>query len=638
MRADRAAEDRMRIERFRIHNYKGFLDAGEIPLSPGFNVVVGRNNAGKTALVEALGLAFANHPHRSTTTVRTALNQPPGESDVTLTFGLSSEEFRQIRSELGPTLYVRMPKNRAPRADLTYDDFMQLCASTMPVSLTATYRQSKRADRAALLPDFQSDDVGTHALAVEVTVDESGLVVPRGERELNTPSVTGGETLPLRMAALFAQRVYLFRAERLNVAEYKWGDDRTLRSDAGNLPEVLHRLQEHPLRFPELNELVRLIFPDIAHVGVETIEGRYRVMVWPAESGLAREDLAVSLRESGTGIGQVLAMLYVVLTSDFPRTIVIDEPQSFLHPGAVRKLFDVLRTAARHEHQYVVTTHSPTVITAAEPRRLLLVRKEGAESVIEAIDASEAQATRRFLEEIGAAWGDAFGAEAVLWVEGPTEQACFPHILERLLGRRLFGIAIVGVRATGELEGRHARAAYEIYRRLSGGPNLVPRAVGFVFDREGRSQQERDNLVKASGGTVHFLPRLMYENYLLHPAAITAVAAPIDGFVDAGAAPLTAGQVNEWMEQNGTKSTYLAASTNAAPFTELWYVEVDGARLLEDLFNQLSGARVEYLKVDYGEQITQWILEHAPDELRELAEFLDGILGPTVAPRALRGS
>jgi len=51
----------------------------------------------------------------------------------------------------------------------------------------------------------------------------------------------------------------------------------------------------------------------------------------------------VPLSESGTGVGQVLAILYVVFTSEYPRTIVIDEPQSFLHPGAVRKLFEARR-------------------------------------------------------------------------------------------------------------------------------------------------------------------------------------------------------------------------------------------------------------------------------------------------------
>lgn len=46
----------MRISSFRISNYKSFIDSGEINLSPGFNVIIGQNNVGKTALFHLLKL------------------------------------------------------------------------------------------------------------------------------------------------------------------------------------------------------------------------------------------------------------------------------------------------------------------------------------------------------------------------------------------------------------------------------------------------------------------------------------------------------------------------------------------------------------------------------------------------------
>lgn len=61
----------MRIQSFQVINYKSFADSGEIHLEPGFNVIVGRNNVGKTALAEAMSLRFPGKPHRSLTTVPT---------------------------------------------------------------------------------------------------------------------------------------------------------------------------------------------------------------------------------------------------------------------------------------------------------------------------------------------------------------------------------------------------------------------------------------------------------------------------------------------------------------------------------------------------------------------------------------
>src|SRR5205807_561938 len=84
-----------------------------------------------------------------------------------------------------------------------------------------------------------------------------------------------------------------------------------------------------------------------------------------------RDDLAIPLAECGTGIGQVLSILYVVLKSE-GNIIIIDEPNSFLHPRAAKALVSILREDRRN--QYIISTHSPEVIVAAEPDRLFVLR------------------------------------------------------------------------------------------------------------------------------------------------------------------------------------------------------------------------------------------------------------------------
>jgi predicted ATP-dependent endonuclease of OLD family len=57
------------LSSLRITNYKSFADSGLVRLESGFNVVVGRNNVGMTALEEAISLRFSDKPHRSLNTV-----------------------------------------------------------------------------------------------------------------------------------------------------------------------------------------------------------------------------------------------------------------------------------------------------------------------------------------------------------------------------------------------------------------------------------------------------------------------------------------------------------------------------------------------------------------------------------------
>ena len=52
-----------------ITNYKSFLSPAKVEFGPGFNVIVGRNNSGKSALLEAISLGFEAVPHRSPVTI-----------------------------------------------------------------------------------------------------------------------------------------------------------------------------------------------------------------------------------------------------------------------------------------------------------------------------------------------------------------------------------------------------------------------------------------------------------------------------------------------------------------------------------------------------------------------------------------
>jgi len=385
----------------------------------------------------------------------------------------------------------------------------------------------------------------------------------------------------------------------------------------------LHTLQGNPARFQRLNALVGEIFSEVRQITVPlTPEGVVRILVWSIDPLFERPDLAVPLSESGTGIGQVLAILYVVLTAERSQTMIIDEPQSFLHPGAVRKLIEILKYYERARHQYVITTHSPTVITAAEPDTLLVVRKEGAESVVEQIDASETRNQDLLLREVGASLSDVFGADDIMWVEGPTEEACYPLLLERVVKRPLLGTKILGVVQTGDFESKHSDTIVEIYRRLSEGRGLLPPAIGFIFDRENRDEEARKDLERRSGGKVTFTKRRMYENYLLNPCAIAAVASEIEGFSEGG--DVEREDINRWLEQHRWDRKYFDEKVEENSQTEeTWLSDVHGAKVLDDIFQELSEARVLYDKVVHGTELTRWLCDNAPDDLRELASLIE---------------
>jgi len=368
------------------------------------------------------------------------------------------------------------------------------------------------------------------------------------------------------------------------------------------------------------------VFPDIFDITVPPMADNAniaKIYVWPVLPNSERDDLAIPLQDSGTGIGQVLAILYVALTSAFPRSIIVDEPQSFLHPAAIRKLFEILQISFP-QHQYIATTHSPLVVSASNPGSITLLQKVKFETQVQQVSSDEAHDLRITLDAVGARFSDVFGAERILWVEGRTEESSFPIIIRALLRQALFGTAVLGILNVGDLEGRHAETIIRIYRRLSEGGALLPPAIGFLLDVEGRSEKEQEDLRRESGGKVHFLPRRMYENYLVDAEAIASIIASLQDFADT---PVGREQITAWIDANRWDSNYFDDLTTLPDRGDAtWLRYVHGARFIGDLFSALSERRYEYEKVTYGPALTEWLVQHRPEALVELAKLLGQIL------------
>ncbi|MCA9639498.1 MAG: AAA family ATPase, partial [Myxococcales bacterium] len=398
-------------------------------------------------------------------------------------------------------------------------------------------------------------------------------------------------------------------AERMNVGMAPFGREQRLAPNATNLPEVLNSLQHVKVRFHRYTQLVRRVLPQVANVSVRPhpeLDGQLEILVWSGDPDSEREDLAIPLLESGTGVSQVLAMLYVVLTADTRRTIAIDEPTCFLHPGAVRALLEVFREYP--QHQYILATHSPSVIAAANPGRLYLLENDGNQARVVSIDPQKALDQRRTLDAVGADLGDVLGPERILWLEGKTEERCFPLIARRLCKIDLAKTAMLGVVATGDFDlkrdKRRVQLSADVYQRLSSGIGLIPPAVGFVFDREDLTDEQCARLREKVPAPVHFLPRKLYENYLLHPKAVAALL---------GQFAIDEARVREWIEANRSKLGGKGPD---------WRHKVDGAKLLKNMFTELSESQLAYDKVSHGQELTEWLLAEDPSHLQEVADLI----------------
>jgi hypothetical protein len=243
----------------------------------------------------------------------------------------------------------------------------------------------------------------------------------------------------------------------------------------------------------------------------------------------------------------------------------------------------------------------------------MLYRQDN-ETKAKVINVGETAELRLFLSEIGARLSDVFGADRLLWVEGRTEEICFRSIVEKILKMELLGTEIIGVTHVADLEGRNKKVVLEIYEKLCRGRGLLPPALGFCFDREKLSQTEMEDLTRDSNGLIQFIPRRMYENYLLDPKAIAAILTESDK--NRGAS-VTEQEVGGWLDKNKLNNSYISP-----PEHNEWLKKVDAAKLLKDLFNDLTETRVCFDKLKHGQKLTDWIIQNSPSDFEELGATL----------------
>ncbi len=615
----------MYIRKIRVQNFRSIRDSGWLTFSHGFNLIVGANNVGKSSLLHCMACRFGGEPHKSIETLPVRDEPLDPTSRVDILIAASAEEVRRLIVSTGAA-----QRHFPWPSDIDFNDqnaaiaFQRLFSAPeieLQVSVQATVGSSA--------PNWQITDypatrvyaplvVGDQYRMLTVEIDSADRQVrPVGTRA----NMQIGQDFGLQLGQLFASRIYKFHAERLALGTSAYGKSSDLDPDARNLAEVLNVLQSNPERFKDYCDLVREVFPEVRKVSVRPLAAGGNVTeiaVWQVDPSLQRDDLAIPLSQCGTGIGQVLAILYIAKVSEAPRTIIIDEPGSFLHPGAARALISIL--GRFNEHQYIVATHSPEIISALAEVPVTTLRWSETKSAIEQAPRTTSVIASNVLTDIGARLSDVFGFDKVLWVEGQSDSERIRALLIAQ-GKPQRSLAILPVRDTGSFRRRRVAEVLEIYRSLSFGGALLPPAVLFLFDREGRSATEIEDAVREGQGKLRFLSRRMFENYLLNAEAITRL------FNETGNSfglSTTAERVSDWIAERGKE--YCAPGNAPVPWSDEWFERVDAASLLSDLFADLSDARLPYRKSLHTPRLTLIVHEGGDHAIQELLGLLTDVI------------
>ncbi len=161
--------------------------------------------------------------------------------------------------------------------------------------------------------------------------------------------------------------------------QHSIGDNLALAGSAGNLAAFLRAIRHSsPTRYQQVVRLVRQVAPffDDFVLEPEAADPSQIMLRWRDRGA----DSVYTAHQLSDGTLRFICLATALLQPNPPSAVVIDEPELGLHPFAVVVLAGLLQAAAT-ETQVIVCTQSVTLLNQFDPGSLIVVDRDGGESL-----------------------------------------------------------------------------------------------------------------------------------------------------------------------------------------------------------------------------------------------------------------
>lgn len=227
-------------------------------------------------------------------------------------------------------------------------------------------------------------------------------------------------------------------------------------------------------------------------------------------------DFATEIGYMGHGLQMWLQIIWFISRTPQNATIVLDEPDIYMHPDLQRKLYRIVTSRFRRS---VIATHSVEIMSEADPNEILVVDKARRKSNY----ATNVPGVQALVDELGGLHNvhlaRLWNARRILLVEGDDVG------LLRLLHRTIFPDTEMQLDGLPSL----SFGGWGGWQRAIGTALTLPEAVGkgvkiyAIMDRDYHADseiQERLSQADSNGINLHVWHRKEIENYLVVASAI----------------------------------------------------------------------------------------------------------------------
>lgn len=484
----------MHLKRIRARNFRAFGDGTVSPsldweLSPGMNILIGENDAGKTAVVDAIRQVlwttsyefvrlFEADFHISGSKRTTSLFieatladlSPEQEAAVLEWLTHEADGSRSLILHL-QARWIPPQENKRGRVDAVTragrDGAGPEIGSAVRELVRTTYLRPLRDAEAELRPGRQSRL--SQILAAHKSI---------GGQEKNDFNAAAPKDVPKNLVGLMA------------FAQHHLGEHDVIKGVEQDIND--NYLNKFAFAGDELSSRVQ-IAPDLA---LQPILEKFELSLLPS-AGIHPDERCAR----GLGYNNALFMateLVLLRDGDELALLLVEEPEAHLHPQLQERVQRLLEKSAtkpdegKRRVQVVMTTHSPSLAAGADIASMTLVHRAQLFSLAHdktKLKKSDYEFLRRFIDATKA---NLFFARGIAIVEGPAEALLLPALAEAC--DRSFshhGVSMVNVGGVG---------LYHYARILQRADEVVkiPIPVACITDRDVVPDVANDYVVKSA--------------------------------------------------------------------------------------------------------------------------------------------
>lgn len=406
----------MRIARIDVHNFRRIQSGanGFTCEFDDFNVIIGRNDAGKSSLIEAIELLLT----LDTPDEEQFPEFDDGEGDIHIT-----GEFEQVEDGM----IEELPGNPPQDADFRLRVVHESASARTPSKL---YINGEEVGKETEVDGHTGKGGITSYL-------QQKLPQPRrkdAERDFEDDArLARNKILNDLMSPVFNNSS---RVERIEEDVEDLFKEASPYSEAAPEDEGVDYLTKQE---EKISQTLSTQHSEISQVDIRIDEINLKDAVsleMVVEDSVTGNEEPAGARGSGVGNLLILSMLEAVAEweakADNDRSdefaILFEEPENSLHPDAVRDISQSLGNIAQGHNQVFVTTHSPILINTVTSRGGAIIFAQKDNRGISNFNVIQDD-TQDILNDLGALPSDLLLSDYIIYVEGPTDMAILDEIM-----------------------------------------------------------------------------------------------------------------------------------------------------------------------------------------------------------------